>query len=67
MEILNKHFTISSEKPVGIHDPKFSSSVILNGIRYVSSRSDFRKRKAAKHAAAQVAVKALGLVPNLLV
>lgn len=48
------------------HRPKFTSTVIVNGISYVSPPSDFRNRKAAEHAAARVALEELGFVPNPL-
>lgn len=48
------------------HQPKFTSTVIVNGISYVSPPSDFRNRKAAEHAAARVALEELGFVPSPL-
>lgn len=48
------------------HEPKFKSTVIVNGVSYVSPPSDFRNRKAAEHAAARVALEELGFVPNPL-
>lgn len=46
-----------------IHDPKFKSTVTIKGVSYVSPPGS-RNRRAAEHAAAQVALQNLGIVAN---
>lgn len=45
------------------HEPKFTATVIVNGIRY-DTPTFFRNRKTAEHAAAQVALQQLGKAAN---
>uniref|UniRef100_A0AAT9XYA8 BcpLH protein n=1 Tax=Pinus taeda TaxID=3352 RepID=A0AAT9XYA8_PINTA len=45
------------------HEPNFTATVIVNGIRY-DSPTAFRNRKTAEHAAAQVALQELGKAAN---
>jgi dsRNA-specific ribonuclease len=45
------------------HEPNFTATVIVNGIRY-DSPTAFRNRKTAEHAAAQVALKELANTAN---
>lgn len=45
------------------HEPKFTATVIVNGVRY-DSPTAFRNRKTAEHAAAQVALQELGKAAN---